>query len=76
ESIRRSFSIFTFYLLLNLVSMCFSSFLISSISDFKSSVTCFATILDKDEKITKKLHAIPTIAITIKYKLILYILHW
>lgn len=75
ERINSNLSKFTFYLLLNLVSICLRSALISSISDCISSLTFLAMILDKEENITKKLQAIPIVAIIIKYKLIRYILH-
>ena len=74
ERINSNLSKFTFYLLLNLVSICLRSALISSISDCISSLTFLAMILDKEENITKKLQAIPIVAIIIKYKLIRYIL--
>ena len=75
ERINSNLSKFTFYLLLNLVSICLRSALISSISDCISSLTFLAMILDKEENITKKLQAIPIVAIIIKYKLIRLKLH-
>ena len=61
ERINSNLSKFTFYLLLNLVSICLRSALISSISDCISSLTFLAMILDKEENITKKLQAIPIV---------------